>query len=84
MKTILSTVFLPVLTASILSLFSVNSLANGQPPREPPSFDQMDSNSDDVLTKDELKGPLLDDFDRFDLDGSGSLTKDELPEPPKH
>lgn len=84
MKTILSTLCLPVLTASILSLFSINSLANGQPPREPPSFDRMDSNGDDVLTKDELKGPLLDDFDRFDVDGSGTLTKDELPEPPKH
>ncbi|MBD5772474.1 EF-hand domain-containing protein [Marinomonas colpomeniae] len=84
MKTILSTVFLPVMTASILSLFSVSSLANGQPPKEPPSFDQMDSNGDEVLTKDELKGPLLDDFERFDIDGSGSLTKNELPEPPNH
>lgn len=84
MKTILSTVFLPIMTASLLSLFSINSLANGQPPKEPPSFDQMDSNGDGVLTKDELKGPLLDDFDRFDADGSGSLTKDELPEPPNH
>ena len=84
MKTILSTVFLPVMTASILSFFSVSSLANEQPPREPPSFSQMDSNGDNVLTKNELKGPLLDDFDRFDVDSSGTLTKDELPEPPRH
>lgn len=80
MKTILSTVFLPVMAAGIVSLFSVSCLAN----RQPPSFEQMDSNGDEMLTKDELKGPLLNDFDRFDVDSSGSLTKDELPEPPKH
>ena len=84
MKTKLSIVLMPVMTAATLALFSVSSMANEQPPREPPSFQELDRNGDNLLTKDELRGPLLDDFDRFDLDGSGSLTEEEVPAPPSH
>ncbi|REG82385.1 EF-hand domain-containing protein [Marinomonas pollencensis] len=85
MKKLSTAVLLPVITASVLTLFSVNSLAaGGQPPQAPPSFSQMDTNGDGVLTKDEVKGPLADDFDRFDADHSGSLTEEELPAPPSH
>ena len=83
MKTVLSTLCLPLITTATLALFSAQSLAE-QPPREPPSFEQLDMNGDGVLTKDEVRGPLENDFDRFDKDGSGSLTEDELPEPPNH
>ncbi|MEL0613929.1 EF-hand domain-containing protein [Marinomonas arenicola] len=84
MKKLSMAVLLPVITASVLALFSVNSLAGGQPPKDPPSFAQLDTNGDGVLTKDELRGPLADDFDRFDTDNSGTLTEDELPAPPSH
>ncbi|MBR7888862.1 EF-hand domain-containing protein [Marinomonas sp. A79] len=83
MKTVFSATMLPVLTASMLALFSLNTLAN-EPPRSPPSFEQMDANGDQVLTKDEVQGPLLNDFDRFDTDHNGSLSEAELPAPPSH
>jgi Ca2+-binding EF-hand superfamily protein len=69
---------------SVTSLFFATvdvSMAEEQP-GPPPSFEQLDTNHDGQLSKDELKGPLLDDFDRFDTDGSGTLSEDEMPEPP--
>ncbi|MGR5142042.1 hypothetical protein ACQKPX_10235 [Photobacterium sp. DNB23_23_1] len=72
---------LPVL-ALFLACGSLPTLANERRPA-PPSFEELDTNGDGVLTKDELRGPLLDDFEKFDKDGSGSLSEDELPEPPK-
>lgn len=84
MKKLTMSILLPVMTASVLALFSINTLAGGQPPKDPPSFSQLDENGDGVLSRDEVKGPLADDFDRLDVDHSGSLTKDELPAPPSH
>ncbi|MDO6805052.1 EF-hand domain-containing protein, partial [Wenyingzhuangia sp. 1_MG-2023] len=72
---------LPLLVLSAYSLTAV--AADDDRPQRPPSFEQMDTNGDNELSKDEVKGPLLDDFDKFDEDGSGTLTEDELPEPPK-
>ncbi|GMQ48196.1 hypothetical protein [Vibrio sp. 10N] len=51
--------------------------------RKPPSFEEMDANGDGLLTKDELKGRLLDEFDQLDSDEDGVLSESELPEPPK-
>jgi hypothetical protein len=51
--------------------------------RKPPSFEEMDANGDGLLTKDELKGRLLDELDLLDSDGDGALSESELPEPPK-
>jgi len=82
MKIRLPLILMPVMTATVFALFSANSMANEQPPREPPSFQELDVNGDSLLTKDELRGPLLDDFERFDVDGNGSLTEEELPAPP--
>jgi Ca2+-binding EF-hand superfamily protein len=84
MKIRLSLILMPVMTAATLALFTASSMANEQPPREPPSFQELDTNGDNLLTKEELRGPLLDDFDRFEVDGSGSLTKEELPAPPSN
>ncbi|MEO9275240.1 hypothetical protein ABFY09_10265 [Marinomonas sp. 5E14-1] len=85
MKSIFSNLLIPVMTVATFALFSVHSMAANQPPPgEPPSFQELDKNSDNLLTKDELRGPLLDDFDRFDADGSGSLSEGEMPEPPQH
>lgn len=84
MKTIFSNLLIPAMTTAALAFFSVSSMAANQPPPgEPPSFQELDKNGDNLLTKDELRGPLLDDFDRFDMDGDGALSKEELPEPPK-
>ncbi|RBP79439.1 EF-hand domain-containing protein [Marinomonas rhizomae] len=84
MSLLLSLLRAPVMTATTLALFSISSMASEQPPREPPSFQELDKNGDRLLTKEELRGPLLDDFGRLDLDKSGALTEDELPAPPSH
>ncbi|WP_264876470.1 EF-hand domain-containing protein [Vibrio agarivorans] len=52
-----------------------------QPPRQPPTFEELDVNGDGLLSEDEVKGPLKDDFAKFDVDGDGFLSQDEMPEP---
>lgn len=85
MKTIFSNLLIPAMATAALAFFSVSSMAANQPPPggEPPSFQELDKNGDNLLTKDELRGPLLDGFDHFDVDGDGALSKEELPEPPQ-
>ncbi|MCL9773795.1 hypothetical protein [Vibrio methylphosphonaticus] len=71
-----------VVTALLLSSALLPAQANEEREhRRPPSFTELDSNSDGELSRDEVKGPLLEDFDQFDSDGSGTLAEDELPEP---
>jgi len=48
-----------------------------------PVFQEIDKNSDGILTKEEVGGRLLDDFEMLDKDGNGSLSEDELT-PPKN
>jgi hypothetical protein len=45
-------------------------------------MDDLDSNGDGKLSKDEVRGPLQQDFSRLDKNGDGYLTEDELPGPP--
>ncbi|MDR9826597.1 hypothetical protein RCJ22_13360 [Vibrio sp. FNV 38] len=74
---------LPIIAVfNVLVLFSSVAAAN-QPPRQPPTFEEMDSNGDGLLSIDEVKGPLKEDFDKFDQDGDGFLSESELPEPPQ-
>lgn len=46
-------------------------------------FKKMDSNKDDKLSKDEIKGPLANDFSKIDVNKDGFITKDELEKLPK-
>ncbi|MGL6261433.1 hypothetical protein [Vibrio sp. WXL103] len=62
------------------AVLSPVALAN-QPPRQPPSFDELDANGDGQLSRDEVKGPLAEHFDSLDANGDGFLSQDELPEP---
>jgi Ca2+-binding EF-hand superfamily protein len=39
---------------------------------------EMDSNNDGQLSKNEVKGPLLDDFSKIDTNEDGFLSKEEL------
>lgn len=82
--------FVLVVTTLMVTLGSMSAFADDRPAPppngdrpEPPSFSDIDTNGDGVLTKDELKGPFLQDFDKLDVDGSGSLSEDELPQPPE-
>ena len=72
-----------ILLAGILLSVSVLSVQaqNGSP--QPPTFEELDTNGDGELTRDELKGPLLKDLEKFDADGSGRLSESEIPEPPQ-
>ncbi|MDP5252833.1 MULTISPECIES: EF-hand domain-containing protein [unclassified Vibrio] len=73
-KTLLLTV---LATAFCAPVFAASNNQNGQPPR-PPSFSDIDSNGDGVISKDEAKGPLAHDFDQADTNGDGELTQTEL------
>jgi hypothetical protein len=46
-------------------------------------FKKMDTNNDDKLSKDEVKGPLANDFSKIDTNKDGFITKDELEKLPK-
>ncbi|WP_112479698.1 hypothetical protein [Vibrio variabilis] len=73
-----------ILTLSALLLaFSYHPAHAKGEHRKPPSFEEMDTNGDGVLTEDELKGRLLDEFDKLDSNGDGALSESELPEPPQ-
>jgi hypothetical protein len=80
-----NSVLLGLFCATSLLLSSASFAADkpNDQPGPPPSFEQLDTNGDGQLSKDELKGPLLNDFDRFDADGDGFLSKAEIPEPPQ-
>ncbi|WP_067866848.1 EF-hand domain-containing protein [Neptuniibacter marinus] len=71
-----------LLATVIMSASILPAHAKGDRPA-PPSFEELDINGDGELSKDELKGPLLDGFDKFDTDGNDTLSKSELPEPPR-
>lgn len=42
----------------------------------------MDRNGDNKLSRDEVRGPLLDDFSRIDRNSDGYISQDELPKRP--
>lgn len=79
MKKIIALAFALALTGASVTAFAAND--DGPRGQQPPSFDQLDTNSDGQLSKDEVKGPLVKDFEEFDANGDGFLTEDELPAP---
>lgn len=44
---------------------------------------QMDTNNDGMLSKSEVKGPILNDFDKIDTNGDGFISKEEFEKAPK-
>ncbi len=64
-------------------LLATQALAQTPPQKpsgdhKPPSFSQMDTNGDGVLSESELQGPMQRDFSKIDADGDGSVTESEL------
>lgn len=60
---------------------------NQEHPRKKPTteevFKQMDSNKDNKLSKDEVKGPIKNDFATIDTNNDGYITNKELDIAPK-
>ena len=46
-------------------------------------FKAMDANEDELLSKEEVKGPLKNDFDKVDANEDGFLSKEEVEKAPK-
>ena len=58
----------------------------GGPDRQPPSVEEifkMDTNGDSLLSRSEIKGPLLNDFDKVDTNRDGFISREELKNAPK-
>lgn len=60
-----------------------NRSSQGGQPSVAEIFSQMDSNKDGKLSKEEVKGPLLNDFAKIDMDSDGFISKEELEKAPK-
>ena len=80
--------------ALTVALFGItNSLQaqqQQQNDRQPPkrltvneAFKLMDSNEDDLLTKEETKGPLNSDFEKLDTNKDGYISRKELADAPQ-
>ncbi|PQJ32466.1 hypothetical protein BST92_11245 [Nonlabens arenilitoris] len=55
---------------------------NGERPDPATIIQQMDTNEDGKLSKDEVQGPLKNDFDKLDTDSDGFLSLEELKNAP--
>lgn len=44
---------------------------------------EMDTNNDGLLSKSEVKGPIVNDFDKIDTNGDGFISKIEFEAAPK-
>lgn len=78
---------LTITAFSFLALnFAASSCANKKPktaktnPQVERIFNEMDANKDGKLSKNEVKGPLLNDFMRIDMNSDGFLSKEEVAE----
>ncbi|MFT6985559.1 MAG: Ca2+-binding EF-hand superfamily protein [Psychromonas sp.] len=65
------------ITAALLMASATYSFANADN-FKPMTFAQHDTNSDGVLSKDEVRGGLLANFAEFDSDASGALSVEEF------
>jgi Ca2+-binding EF-hand superfamily protein len=73
------------ITATLLTAAVTATYAYAAPnTRQFHMFEQMDTNNDNQLAKDEVTGRLADNFDKFDSNSDGFLTKNELPNRGKH
>ncbi|WP_315917526.1 EF-hand domain-containing protein [Vibrio fluvialis] len=74
---------LPLFALLGCALLSTSTMAQEQPTGRPdmgppPSFSDMDSNSDGVLSQDEVQGPMQRDFSSMDTNNDGQLTETEV------
>ncbi|WP_055448434.1 EF-hand domain-containing protein [Lacinutrix mariniflava] len=61
----------------------VGKQGGGERPNAAQMLEQMDTNNDGKISKDEAKGPLKDGFSKIDTDSDGFISKEELEKAPK-
>lgn len=75
------------ITAALLTAMTTTTFAyadSDHKQRNHVSFEQIDTNQDGKIAKDEATGRLAAHFDRFDTDNDGFITKAELPNKGRH
>ncbi|MCB4797730.1 EF-hand domain-containing protein [Neotamlana laminarinivorans] len=72
------TILLSLITM-IAMAFSVNAQEERkEPPTVDEIFKELDANEDDLLSEDEVKGPLKENFAKIDANEDGYLSKEEV------
>lgn len=77
------TLMATVLSCSTTKKASTQAQPKGMDQSTDKLFSQMDKNSDGVLSKSEVMGPLANDFAKIDTNKDGFITKEELAKAPK-
>jgi Ca2+-binding EF-hand superfamily protein len=62
---------------------SMQQRKGGNPPSTDEVFSMMDENQDELLSAEEVMGPIKKDFIKIDLNNDGYISKDELNKAPK-
>ena len=89
MKNIKMTLGFITLSIALLSSCNMQGQSQNDKPKghKPPSteeiFTKLDQDEDDLISMEEVKGPLKDDFVKIDLDEDGYISKEELEKAPK-
>lgn len=81
-------IVLAILAGAIFTVSCHGQQSNrGQRNHEPPSvdelFEHMDKNEDELLSEEEVRGPLKDMFAKVDTNEDGFLSKEEVEKAPK-
>jgi len=64
--------------AALVAATALPALAAQDGPRRPPSFAELDTDGDGVISSDEFLTPPSERFAALDTNGDGVLTEDEL------
>jgi hypothetical protein len=75
-----SKLFLAALSAMILTVGAVHA-EPGDGRHRPPSFEDLDSDGDDLVSSDEFAAPAEERFVALDADGNDALSLDEFAAP---
>lgn len=77
MKNVKTTLLISAIAAGLL-MTAANAAPRGGERMEMPSFAELDTNSDGVLSAEELKAPMVARFNEADTNGDGGLSADEM------
>lgn len=70
--------FIPVVVLSAVAITGTSVLAEGPKDRQPVSFQELDTNGDGQVTKEEIQAHSAQRFTNADADGDGQLSLEEM------